>query len=326
MGRLLDRLQPRAILIVETEIWPNLIRVAGQRGIPMILVNGRISPRAFPRYRIVARFFRHVLHDVRLFAMQTEEDAARIRSLGAPKDRIRVTGNLKFDLPVPIAAGADVRQRIGLADRDIVFVAGSTAPGEESPVLQAFSALRQAVPSARLVMAPRHLKDLARAETALSAWPYRAVTWSQVTLADRDQAPSVEGYDVLLVDVMGVLPEIYAAADLVFVGGSLVARGGHNILEPAALGKPVLFGPHMENFSAAAETLTEAGAAFVARDGQELGQLAIRLVSDRAAYEVASTMARRVIQAHSGAMAVTLRLIDETLSLGAADSGAVTAS
>jgi 3-deoxy-D-manno-octulosonic-acid transferase len=311
MGRLLDGLRPRAILILETEIWPNLLRLCARRGVPVILVNGRISPRSYPRYRALGLFLRRALPGVSLFGMQSREDADRIVSLGADERRVRVTGNLKFDLAPPQADRQGVRRRLGLEDGAPLFVAGSTAAGEEPAVLEAFAALRRSHPSARLVLAPRHPENFAAAQRLARAAGHAVALWSRYTAGS---APARASFDVLVLDAMGVLPEIYAASDLVFVGGSLVRRGGHNVLEPAALGRPVLFGPHMENFRAAAEALTAAGAGFVARDGDELGRLLLRLLSDRAGYAVASAMARRVVEANRGALDRTLALVEEALA------------
>ena len=307
MERLIGCLRPCAIIVIETEIWPNMLRVAGRHGIPVILVNGRVSPRAFPRYRAVRRFLAHPLQLFTLLAMQSEVDAERIRELGAPGDRVRVTGNLKFDLDTTAADRDEVRRHLRIADDDLVFVAGSTAPGEEEPVLRAFAALRQRLPSSRLVIAPRHPRDVDRAREALQAAGWRTVPWSSLL----DPPAPLAAYDALLVDVVGVLPMLYAACDLAFVGGSLVPRGGHNVMEPAALARPVLFGPHMENFSSAALALTEAGAGFAARNAEELAALVLRLSTDPVARRVASAMARKVVEMNRGAMDRTIALIGE---------------
>jgi len=311
MGRLVDRLRPRAVLIVETEIWPNLLRLCARRGVPVLMVNGRISVRTYPRYRALGSFLRRALQDVRLFGMQSGEDADRIKGLGAPAGRVRVTGNLKFDLPPARGDRDGLRRRLGLPATATLFVAGSTAAGEDEPVLRAFRAVREADASARLVLAPRHPENFAPGEDAARAAGYRVALWSRVAPPGARAAAT---WDVLLLDALGVLPEVYAASDLVFVGGSLVPRGGHNVLEPAALGKPVLFGPHMDNFRAAAEALTAAGAGFVARDGQALGELAVRLLADRTGYRVASAMAARVVEANRGALERTLALLEEILA------------
>jgi 3-deoxy-D-manno-octulosonic-acid transferase len=311
MRRLIERLRPRAVLVMETEIWPNLLRLCARRGVPVLLVNGRISSRSYPRYRALRPFLRRSLEGFTTFGMQSREDAERIVGLGAAADRVRVTGSLKFDLEPPRVDPDEVRRRLGVETQSPLFVAGSTAAGEDGEVLRAFRALRQADTRARLVLAPRHPKNFAAAESAARDAGHAVATWSRVSGAADPHAPP---WDVLVVDALGVLPELYAAADLVFVGGSFVARGGQNVLEPASLGKPVVFGPHTENFRAASEALVDAGAGFVARDGDELGRLLLRLLGDRAGYRVASTMAVRVVEANRGALPKTMAMIEEALA------------
>ena len=310
MSRLLDRLRPRAVLIVETEIWPNLLRICCGRNIPVLLVNGRISERSFPRYLVLKRFLRRALDGFRSLGMQSRDDADRIVRLGAAPERVLVTGNLKFDLEPPRVDAEEVRRRLGVAEGAPLFAAGSTAAGEEDHVLRAFRALRATDPRARLVLAPRHPEDFAPAEKAARADGRSVSTWSRLATGTAQAPPT---WDVMILDRIGVLPEIYAAADLVFVGGSLVPRGGQNLLEPAALGKPVLFGPLTANFRSASEALVAAGAGFVAHDGDELGRLLVRLLTDRAGYRVASTMAARVVQANRGALERTIRMIEEAV-------------
>ena len=304
MGRLLDRLRPSGVLIMETEIWPNLLRLCGRRNVPVVLVNGRISTRAYPRYRMVRRFLRRVLSDFRLFSMQSQEDADRIVSLGAPRDRVRVTGNLKFDIAPPEAAPHAIRARIGIGTDEILFLAGSTEPGEEYPVLEAFRMIRGTYPRSRLIYVPRHPEDGPRAIEVFRSTGLRVERFQDRQLID---------CDILVVDVVGLLGELYAAADIVFVGGSFGRRGGQNLIEPAALGKPVLFGPNVRNFAVAARALSEAGGGFMVADGPSLGERALALLGDPPAAARAGEAARRVIEAHRGALDRTLSLLREEI-------------
>jgi len=319
MRRLIERLRPRAVLIMETEIWPNLLRLCAGRGVPILLVNGRISTRSYPRYRALRPLLRRPMREFTSLGMQSSEDADRIVDLGAAADRVRVTGNLKFDLEPPRVDPDEVRFRLGVERGSPLFVAGSTAKGEDAAVLHAFGILRAAKARARLVLAPRHPEDFTSAGKRARDAGHVVVTWSRAT-ADRPAHAS----DVLIVDRVGFLPALCAPADLVFVGGSLVPRGGQNVLEPASLGKPVLFGPHTENFRSASEALVAAGAGFVARDGEELGQVLLRLLEDRTGYRVASTMAARVVEMNRGALPKTMTMIEEALApVGSADRRAV---
>jgi 3-deoxy-D-manno-octulosonic-acid transferase len=300
MGRLLDRLRPRAVLVIETEIWPNMIRAAAARRIPVAIVNARLSARTFPRYRAARPLFAAALARVGLVAAQSAADADRFRALGAPAERTVVSGNLKFDLPVPRIDREAVRRRLGFPAGATILVAGSTARAEAEPVLAAYAALVAADGAARLVLAPRHPEDVAPAAAALARHGIPHRRWSEL-----DRAPAADGAAVL-VDVLGVLPEIYAAASLAFVGGSLVPRGGQNLLEPAALGCPVLFGPRVENVRAAAEALVAAGGGFRAADSAELTALVLRLGTDAAARAAAGERARAVVESERGALERTL--------------------
>ena len=309
IGRFLDRLRPRLILIVETEIWPNLFRVASSRSIPVLLVNGRISQRTYPRYLKVRPLLARVLGGVRLFAMQSAADATRVRSLGAPAERITVTGNVKYDLPLPRVDPSAIRRRLGAGPGDFLFVAGSTAPGEESAIIDAFKALRCVRPEARLILAPRHPEARQAAADALHRADLPPLAWSSLRPDGPPFAAGATASAAVLVDTLGVLPEIYAAASLVFVGGSLVPRGGQNLLEPAALGRAVLFGPHIENFRPSASALIERGGGFMATDAAALRELVLRLAADDDARAAAGALAREVVESHRGALQATVNLV-----------------
>lgn len=307
VARALDHIRPRAVLLTETEVWPNFLAACAERGVPVILINGRISSRSFRRYRRVKRWTGRVLSGVRLFCMQTERDAERIRTLGAPPERVRVTGNLKFDLPIPETAGGDAGEflkRTLAGDQPPLWVAGSTHPGEEALVLDAFGRVRRRFPETRLVLVPRHPERAGEIEALLRG---RGYTWVRRSVGGNGRAP------VILWDTMGELPALYAVARLVFVGGSLVPVGGHNILEPAACSRPIVFGPHMDNFAEIAELfLVEGGARRVA-DADELAGEVIRLLADAGAAGVLGARARAILEAGQGAAVRTADLVEAYL-------------
>ncbi|HYV85549.1 MAG TPA: glycosyltransferase N-terminal domain-containing protein [Patescibacteria group bacterium] len=315
VGRFLDRTRPRCLLLIETELWPNMLRLAGARGVTIAVLNGRISPRALPRYRRARALFTRALGHVALFAMQSEEDAVRIRSLGARPSAVHVPGNMKFDLPRPAAAAATVRRRLGFDEAGPILVAGSSARGEEAAIIEAFLALRRNEPGARLVVAPRHPEDVPAAEEALAAAGLVPRRYSATSAAEgvaSGAARAVGGggaADAVVVDVLGVLPEIYVAATLAFVGGSLVPRGGQNLLEPAAVGCPVLFGPLVDNWRAAADALLRAGGGFMVDDGRALAGQVTRLAADPAARRQAGERALAVVESNRGALERTLDLV-----------------
>ena len=297
-------------MLVETELWPNLLRLAPRRGIPVLVVNGRLSPRGFARQERARSLFAPGMAAMRLVAAQSQEDAARFVTLGVPAERVKITGNIKFDLPVPEAAGDPVRRRLGLRGDAIVFVAGSTARAEAAPVAEAFAALRAAMPGALLILAPRHPEDVAPARRLLERPGWRVRLWS--SFEDAAGAPSTRadpGYDVVVVDSMGVLPAIYACATAAFVGGSLVSRGGQNLLEPAAAGVPVLFGPHVDTVRFAAEALLASGGGFQVADVRALAAEVLRLSGDPDARSAAGARARDTVKRNRGALERTVALV-----------------
>lgn len=322
----LDRLRPRAVLLTETEIWPNFIRACGMRGIPVVLINGRISPRSFPRYRRVRPLFARVLQGIGLFCMQTSQDAARILELGAPEDRVHVVGNLKFDLAMAghTGEGLAVRTMLGLPNARPVLVAGSTHRGEEESVLKAFQAARRAAADLVLLLAPRHPERLAEVEGLLAQAGLQWVRRSRLpappapacATADRSRQaglPVEELPPVILLDTMGELAKLYAAGTIVYVGGSLVPIGGHNVLEAAAYARPVLFGPHMGNFAEMARLFLEQGAGLQVRDATELGEQIVRLFAEPAAARRMGEVGRGIVDTHRGASRRTVDLLETVL-------------
>lgn len=314
----LDRLRPRAVLLTETEIWPNFIRACGMRGIPVVLINGRISPRSFPRYRRARPLFARVVRGIGLFCMQTSQDAARILELGAPKDRVHVVGNLKFDLAVAghPGEGPALRTMLGLPNTRPVLVAGSTHRGEELMVLEAFAAARRAIPDLLLLLAPRHPERLAEVEGLLAQAGLHWIRRSRLPAPQTSRQaglPVEEVPAVILLDTMGELAKLYAAGTVVYVGGSLVPIGGHNVLEPAAYAQPVLFGPHMGNFAEMARLFLEQGAGLQVRDARELGEEIVRLLRDPAAARRMGEAGRAIVDTHRGAGRRTVDLLETVL-------------
>jgi 3-deoxy-D-manno-octulosonic-acid transferase len=303
----LERLRPRLVLLTETELWPNFLAGCAARGIPVAVINGRISPRSFPRYRLVRPWLRRILADVRLFCMQTRQDAERVMALGAPADRVHVTGNLKYDLPAGHVDPDEVRAGLALAADRRLFVAGSTHRGEEEAVLEAYrhAALRR--PEVCLLLAPRHPERLEEVERLVGRSGFGVVRRS--ALPGRRPGPR----DVILLDTVGELARLYAAACLVFVGGSLIPHGGQNILEPAAHGRPVLHGPSMGNFAEIRALFQAADAAIQVADAADLRAAVEALLDDPERAARMGQAARAIVDANRGATARTADLLDGLL-------------
>jgi len=308
--RALDAVNPRFFLCMETELWPNLLRGLAARGVPSMIANGRISDRSFRRYRLVRFFTARMLAHVRVLAMQSEEDARRIIALGARPERVVVTGNIKNDLIPPEGGGEALWQRLlGLDDGEPVWVAGSTHRGEEVIVLDVYLRLRARVPTLALVLAPRHPERVAEVERLVRERGLQPVRRSGLP---KSQARGA----VIIVDTVGELAQIYRVASVVFVGGSLAPTGGHNMLEPALLRKPVLFGPHTTNFRESAELLLEAGGALLVRDGAELDAHMGALLVDAERRRLMGEAAFKAVAGRRGAITHTLELVERYLMEG----------
>ncbi len=305
--RVIDAISPDCFVVVETEIWPNLLLELNKRGIPALMVNGRISPRSFRRYRLARFFIRRVLSMFARLNMQTDRDAERVIGLGAPADRVAVAGNVKFDQACGPADGLkDVMSKaaLGLPEDSVALVAGSTHEGEEEEVIRAYRLVLRDFPKAFLIIAPRHPERLpdVRALLAREGMDYR--------LKSGIHCGTTTGPGVLLVDTMGELAGIYRVGDINFVGGSWVPVGGHNILEPAAFGKAVFFGPHMHNFAEISRILKECGAGMEVADGEALAREAIRLLREPGHVAAIAKAAREAIQRNRGAVKRNVELIE----------------
>jgi 3-deoxy-D-manno-octulosonic-acid transferase len=264
----LKKINPSMFIIAETEIWPNLISGLDKLRIPVITVNGRISDSSYGGYRLIKLFIRPVLRMVKQFCVQSTLDARRLENLGVDKDRIQVTGNVKFDIdlnPLPEAKILAYRDKLWLGPRDKLFVCGSTHPGEEKLILEAYRELLAAFPGLKLLIAPRHPERKDEVSRLVTQDGFMPVFISYIT-----GYPASINSPVFILDTIGELFNFYGAADIVFVGGSLVKKGGHNIIEPASLRKPVIFGPYMFNFKDISELFLVTEAACLAHNGNEL--------------------------------------------------------
>lgn len=307
--RFFDRVQPRLAIILETELWPNLYHECGVRGVPLVLASARISPRSVGRYRMLASLFRTALSNGIVIAAQSPGDAERFQSIGANPARTHVVGNVKFDLHVPPdhrVRGAELRARHAATNR-FVWVAGSTHDGEEQAVLQAHAALLAAGVDALLVLAPRHPPRFDGVAHRLKAAGLTIVRRSSGETASAET-------NVLLLDTLGELSLFYAAADVAFVGGSLVPIGGHNLLESAALGIPTLTGPHVFNAEDVAAALVSEGAVACVDDGASLQSALLSLAGDANERARRGALGVAVVERNRGTLERLLALLEPLLS------------
>jgi 3-deoxy-D-manno-octulosonic-acid transferase len=291
--RVIQAINPQIVLVAETELWPNFFRELKRAGIPSAVINGRISPNSHKNYRKFKLFFSQVFDNVTLFCMQTEADAEKIRDIGADPEKVIVTGNLKFDQKLPVNTSAPV----SIASGKKVITAGSTHRGEEAVLLEVFKRLREKYPDLLLIIAPRHPERFDEVEGLINRAGY-----------DCQRRTMLKGplKDVLLLDTIGELRSFYSLCDIAFIGGSLVKVGGHNLLEPAAMKKPVIFSRYMFNFKEISEALLSAGGGIMVKDKTELYVQIDILLSDK---ELAKSMGERafsVIEMNSGAARKTI--------------------
>jgi 3-deoxy-D-manno-octulosonic-acid transferase len=296
VDRFIRHFHPVLGVVLETEIWPNLYHACGQRGIPLAIVNARLSEKSARGYLRLRSLTIESLSYVRLIAAQAPEDAQRYLAIGADPKSVTVAGNIKFDTEFPQAVKdqAKVLRNTLFGSRPI-FVAGSTHPGEESQILRAFTLLRGEFPKLLLVLAPRHPH---RIDDILAAC-------EKMGLASRrrsENMPCDESIDVFLLDTLGELRCFYAASDVAFVGGSLVSVGGHNVLEPALAGLPVLFGPHMFNFAEISRRLKESGGGIEVKNAEELAVWTGRLLADAGFRKETGEKGRRFVSSNQGAV------------------------
>jgi 3-deoxy-D-manno-octulosonic-acid transferase len=311
--RTLSVVRPKLFVMIENEIWPNLLRHCRRRGVKTLIVNGRISYRSFPRYRMIKPLFRRVLADIDRFCVQGEETSRRLTQLGADPARVTITGSLKFDAlntaVVPGRGPGRVLRFFRISPGRLVFVAGSTQRGEDEAVIRAFNRVRTTAGGANalLVLAARHPERFAEVERLCRQEGLSTIRRSELPIDAEPRA------DAVVLDTIGELAQIYQIATAVFIGGSLVPAGGHNLLEPAAFGKPVVVGPHMENFAEITEAFLANGAAIQVRGARELEETIVSLMGDPVRRARLSAAARALVESNRGALDRTLAVVSGLL-------------
>ncbi len=300
--------KPVLALVLETEIWPNLYRGCGVRDIPLVLVSARISPKSVQSYRRLLPLFRETLSHGIIIAAQTEADAERFLSLGAAPERTRITGNIKFDVEQPSDLAERARNvRAELFGERPVWIAASTHEGEEGTVLEAQQKLLERFPELLLVLVPRHPQRFAAVRDFIEKQGMSIV-------ARTEGRPCEASTAVFLGDTMGELTLFYATSDVAFVGGSLLPIGGHNLLEPAALGLPLISGPHVFNAQEIADMFIETGACRVAADAEQMADAVEELLSDRDKARSRGELGRQILERNRGALQRLLAMIEALLS------------
>ena len=300
VSRTLRRVDPQMVIIAETEIWPNFLRACRDRRVPVVMINGRISDRSYSRYLLVRRWLTRVFADYTVIGMQSEMDRERIQAIGADPRKVTVFGNLKYDLPAS-ARPLDSSFAASLRKLQPLWIAASTLPGEEEMVLDAFAALRSARPDLKLMIAPRHADRFDSVEEVIKR---RGFAYNR-----RSRLPRNSSAPVLLLDTIGELAAAFEYATVVFMGGSLVAKGGHNVLEPARFKKPIVFGPHMENFRDMASLFLKGKAAIQIQSASELSPTIEKILSNSQLATELGRNAQAIVEQNTGATDRVLRFL-----------------
>ncbi|MFQ5739785.1 MAG: 3-deoxy-D-manno-octulosonic acid transferase [Acidobacteriota bacterium] len=322
--RYLKVIAPDAVLFTETELWPGFIQAAHSRGVPLVLVNGRISDRSFRRYRRIRVFIRPLLQRFRLLCVRTRQDKERIIALGAPSDRVHQLGNIKYDYQLAEdPAKADLVQRVGRllkpSEDHLLWVCGSTREGEEERLLPIFMQLRSDIPQLRLLLAPRHPHRCDALVKRVRSSGLTTLKRSQLSAPAGSRSegakarPALATPDVLILDSIGELASLYQLADVVFIGGSLIPWGGQNVIEAAHFGKPILFGPHMQNFREVARSFVQAYAAIQVESATQLAERVHHLLRDPHTRKWLGRNARTVVRANQGAVQRTVEILGQCL-------------
>jgi 3-deoxy-D-manno-octulosonic-acid transferase len=315
--RAFDSVNPALLVLMELEIWPNLIAEAARRGVPVAVVNGRITERSARGYIRFKRFLRGTMERVSAYAVQTQVYAERFKAIGAPSDRVRITGSMKYDAASAQAASAAQREKmrraLALPADAPVLVGGSTHPSEELTILWAVKDLRPEFPDLRVVLVPRHVNRVPTLVPEIEAMGWQVRLRSEMGRAGALLREAQKPDEVLVVDTMGELGEVYCAADVAFVGGSFIPHGGQNMMEPAGLGLPVVYGPHTGNFTETVALLNRSGGGRTVRDGDALKDALSELFADEAGRRERGEAGRLALLEAQGATARNVELLQELL-------------
>ena len=305
----LDVVRPSVVAIMETEIWPNLILELSKRKIPVCIINGRLSERSSKGYKRIKFIFKNILGKIDMFCMQSEADAGRIKEIGAPLERVHVTGNMKFDInpAAPSPSGfALKRQELGIELDALFLIAASTHKGEEKIILDSYSKLKKSFPGLELLIAPRHID---RSRDIANMIKEKGLGVSFVSELESGKKRKPGAGDILILDTIGELVKFFNLSDIVFMGGSLIKRGGHNLVEPAVFGKAILFGTHMFNFRRMRDVFLNEKAAVCVKDENELTETLSALLGDRSKRDALGNKARSLLDKNSGATEKNLNVL-----------------
>ncbi|MEI6124924.1 MAG: 3-deoxy-D-manno-octulosonic acid transferase [Pseudomonadota bacterium] len=310
--KVISRIKPIAFVTLETEIWPNFLHELKRQGIPSMIISGRISSRSFKSYNFFRFFFKRVLANISFFCMQTTKDAERIMRMGAAPENVITAGNIKFDQQVPpITPGEQeaIYRELKIKKKQHVFIAGSTHRGEEDIILDVFREIKKKFPDTILILAPRHPERFDEVEALLKQ---SAIPFVRKTALTNN--PAAIPPDIVLLDTIGELSKIYSLGTIVFIGGSLVPVGGHNVLEPAVFNKPVIFGNFMGNFAEIAKILKRKKAALQVSSGEELAAQALSLFENPELCRQIGETAFQVIENNSGAVSKSTDILHTLLN------------
>ena len=307
--RFINIINPLVFITTETEIWPNIIRHLYKRKVPIILINGRISKRSFKGYRKIKLFLKGILNRINLFCMQTVEDAEKIIYLGAPKEKVKVIGNLKFEETLSVNSYQPAN--LGLKKNESLLIAGSTHANEEENIIKIYKKILRDYPRLKLMIAPRHPERTGKIADLINANNFKVIKFSSI----KNESINLSAYSnyIFLVDTIGDLRALYNLATIVFIGGSLVKKGGHNIIEPAYFSKPIIFGPDMSNFQDMADSFLRKEAAIQVANAKDLQKTIRVLLGNNTKIQALGNNAKAVVDENKGAAQRTVNLLKEYL-------------